>query len=53
MRVLILRGGSWGRDAARRVTEVGFEPRILPLAQIEPADDQAQLQTMHCVGRKR
>ncbi|GEK80482.1 uroporphyrinogen-III synthase [Agrococcus baldri] len=46
MRVLIPRGGSWGDDVARRVTEAGFEPLILPLVQIQPADDQAQLQTM-------
>ena len=46
MRVLIPRGGSWGDDVARRVSEAGFEPLILPLVQIEPAEDQQQLQTM-------
>lgn len=46
MRVLIPRGGSWGDDVARRVTVAGFEPLILPLVQIRPADDQQQLQTM-------
>lgn len=46
MRVLIPRGGSWGDDVAQRVTDAGFEPLILPLVQIEPADDQQQLQIM-------
>ncbi|WP_405218808.1 uroporphyrinogen-III synthase [Agrococcus sp. Ld7] len=46
MRVLIPRGGSWGDDVAQRVTDAGFEPLILPLVQIEPADDQQQLQLM-------
>lgn len=46
MRVLIPRGGSWGDDVAQRVTDAGFEPLILPLVQIEPAEDQQQLQTM-------
>jgi len=46
MRVLIPRGGSWGDDVARRVTDAGFEPLVLPLVQIEPAEDQQQLQTM-------
>lgn len=44
MRVLIPRGGSWGDDVARRVTDAGFEPLILPLVRIEPAEDQARLQ---------
>jgi uroporphyrinogen-III synthase len=44
MRVLIPRGGSWGDEVARLVTEAGFEPLILPLVRIDPADDQARLQ---------
>ncbi|WP_306231624.1 uroporphyrinogen-III synthase [Agrococcus beijingensis] len=44
MRVLIPRGGSWGDDVARLVTDAGFEPLILPLVTIEPADDQEHLQ---------
>jgi uroporphyrinogen-III synthase len=44
MRVLIPRGGSWGDEVARLVTEAGFEPLILPLVTIEPADDQEHLQ---------
>lgn len=46
MRVLIPRGGSWGDDVARRVAEAGFEPLVVPLVRVEPAEDQAQLQTM-------
>lgn len=44
MRVLIPRGGSWGDEVARLVTEAGFEPLILPLVRIDPAEDQARLQ---------
>ncbi|WP_072314682.1 uroporphyrinogen-III synthase [Agrococcus sp. Marseille-P2731] len=46
VRVLIPRGGSWGDDVAQRVTEAGFEPLILPLVQLSPAEDQQQLQLM-------
>lgn len=46
MRVLIPRGGSWGDEVARRVAEAGHEPLVLPLVQVEPAEDQQQLQTM-------
>lgn len=46
MRVLIPRGGSWGDDVGQRVTEAGFEPLILPLVQLSPAEDQQQLETM-------
>ncbi|KAA6436165.1 uroporphyrinogen-III synthase [Agrococcus sediminis] len=44
MRVLIPRGGSWGDEVARLVTDAGFEPLILPLVTIEPAEDQEHLQ---------
>ncbi|MCR8671135.1 uroporphyrinogen-III synthase [Agrococcus sp. HG114] len=44
MRVLIPRGGEWGDEVARLVTEAGFEPLILPLVTIEPAEDQEPLQ---------
>lgn len=44
MRVLIPRGGSWGDEVAGLVAEAGFEPLILPLVRIEPAEDQARLQ---------
>jgi uroporphyrinogen-III synthase len=49
MRVLIPRGGSWGDEVARLVTEAGFEPLILPLVRIDPAEDQARLQ--HVLGQ--
>lgn len=44
MRVLIPRGGSWGDEVAALVADAGFEPLILPLVRIEPAEDQARLQ---------
>ena len=44
MRVLIPRGGTWGDEVARLVTDAGLEPLILPLVQIEPAEDQQRLQ---------
>ena len=44
MRVLIPRGGSWGDEVSRLVTEAGFEPLVLPLVRIEPAEDQEHLQ---------
>ena len=44
MRVLIPRGGSWGDEVAALVADAGFEPMILPLVRIEPAEDQARLQ---------
>lgn len=43
MRVLIPRGGTWGDDVARRVADAGFEPLVLPLVTIEPAEDQERL----------
>jgi uroporphyrinogen-III synthase len=46
MRVLIPRGGSWGDDVARRVAAAGFEPVVLPLVQIAPAEDQGRLRAM-------
>lgn len=44
MRVLIPRGGTWGDEVSRLVTEAGFEPLVLPLVSIEPAEDQEHLQ---------
>lgn len=44
MRVLIPRGGSWGDEVAALVAGAGFEPLILPLVRIEPAEDRARLQ---------
>lgn len=43
-RVLIPRDGSWGERVAARVTDAGFEPLVLPLIQVAPAEQQQPLQ---------
>lgn len=42
-RVLIPRDGSWGERVAGLATDAGFDPLVLPLITVEPAEDHGQL----------
>ncbi|QCR18111.1 uroporphyrinogen-III synthase [Agrococcus sp. SGAir0287] len=42
-RVLIPRDGSWGERVSELVVDAGFEPLVLPLIRVAPADDQDAL----------
>jgi len=42
-RVLVPRGGRWGRELADRLSALGAAPAIVPLIAFEPAEDESAL----------